>query len=70
MRINQNTMAMNAHRNLSGTQNSLGKSLEKLSSGFRINRAAAMGDGLVEQREAIAHRAFGGTGDHGHVLTG
>ncbi|WP_108664230.1 flagellin [Euzebya rosea] len=47
MRINQNTMAMNAHRNLSGTQNSLGKSLEKLSSGFRINRAGDDAAGLV-----------------------
>ncbi|MFT5563562.1 MAG: flagellin, partial [Myxococcota bacterium] len=40
MRINQNPMAFNAYRNLSDTGNSLGKSLEKLSSGFRINRAA------------------------------
>ena len=40
-------MAMNAHRNLSGTQNSLGKSLEKLSSGFRINRAGDDAAGLV-----------------------
>ena len=47
MRINQNTMAMNAHRNLSSTQNSLGKSLEKLSSGFRINRAGDDAAGLV-----------------------
>ena len=47
MRINQNTMAMKAHRNLSGTQNSLGKSLEKLSSGFRINRAGDDAAGLV-----------------------
>ena len=47
MRINQNTMAMNAHRNLSGTQNSLGKSLEKLSSGFRINRAGDDAAGLA-----------------------
>jgi flagellin-like hook-associated protein FlgL len=40
MRINQNVMANNASRNLAGTSVQLGKSLEKLSSGFRINRAA------------------------------
>ena len=47
MRINQNTMANNAYRNLSTTNMSLGKSLEKLSSGFRINRAADDAAGLV-----------------------
>jgi flagellin len=48
MRINQNPMAFNAYRNLSDTGNSLGKSLEKLSSGFRINRAADDASGLVK----------------------
>lgn len=48
MRINQNIMAFNAYRNLSGTQNQLGKSLEKLSSGYRINRAADDAAGLVK----------------------
>ena len=48
MRINQNSMAFNAYRNLSDTGNSLGKSLEKLSSGFRINRAADDAAGLVK----------------------
>jgi len=47
MRINQNVMANNAFRNLSTTNMSLGKSLEKLSSGFRINRAADDAAGLV-----------------------
>jgi len=47
MRINQNTMATNAARNLSNTGVQLGKSLEKLSSGFRINRAADDAAGLV-----------------------
>ncbi|GIU85787.1 MAG: flagellin [Acidimicrobiia bacterium] len=47
MRINQNIMAFNAYRNLSGTSGLLGKSLEKLSSGFRINRAADDASGLV-----------------------
>ena len=47
MRINQNIMAFNAYRNLSTTTTSLGKSLEKLSSGYRINRAADDAAGLV-----------------------
>ena len=38
--INQNIAAVNSYRNLSNTQNDLSKSLEKLSSGFRINRSA------------------------------
>jgi flagellin len=47
MRINNNIMAFNAQRNLSTSANSIGKSLEKLSSGFRINRAADDAAGLV-----------------------
>lgn len=47
MRINQNIMALNAYRNLDNTQNMLAKSLEKLSSGYRINRAADDASGLV-----------------------
>src|SRR4029079_15575538 len=47
MRINQNIMAFNAYRNLTSTGGMLGKSLEKLSSGFRINRAADDASGLV-----------------------
>lgn len=47
MRINSNSMAINAYRNLSTNNMSLGKSLEKLSSGFRINRAADDAAGLV-----------------------
>ena len=30
---------------------------------FRRDLAAAMGDGLVQQRETVTHRAFGGAGD-------
>ncbi len=45
--INQNIQAFNAYRNLSVTQNDLSKSLEKLSSGFRINRAADDAAGLA-----------------------
>ncbi|MBK8189305.1 MAG: flagellin [Vampirovibrionales bacterium] len=44
--INTNTMAMNAQRNLSVNNTALSKSLEKLSSGFRINRGADDAAGL------------------------
>src|SRR3954462_8736180 len=47
IRINQNVMAMNAYRNLSSSEGALSKSLERLSSGFRINRAADDAAGLV-----------------------
>ena len=47
MRINQNIMAFNAYRNLAATQDGMAKSLEKLSSGYRINRAADDASGLV-----------------------
>jgi flagellin len=47
MRINQNPMAVNANRNLAATTVNLGKSLEKLSSGYRINRASDDAAGLV-----------------------
>ncbi|MDH3249888.1 MAG: flagellin [Acidimicrobiia bacterium] len=48
MRINSNPAAVNAYRNLTSTNVGLGKSLEKLSSGFRINRAADDAAGLVK----------------------
>jgi flagellin len=47
LRINQNIAAMNAYRNLSVTDGQMAKSLEKLSSGFRINRAADDAAGLA-----------------------
>jgi flagellin len=46
LRINQNISAMNSYRNLSNTQDSLSSSLEKLSSGYRINKAADDAAGL------------------------
>jgi flagellin len=46
LRINQNIAAMNSYRNLSVTEGQMGKSLEKLSSGYRINRAADDAAGL------------------------
>jgi len=45
--INNNVAAFNAYRNLSVTQGSVSSSLEKLSSGLRINRAADDAAGLA-----------------------
>ena len=47
MRINNNIMAFNAQRNLGASASSMGKAIEKLSSGLRINRAADDASGLV-----------------------
>jgi flagellin len=47
LRINHNIAALNAHRNLTNTTNELSKSMEKLSSGYRINRASDDPAGLV-----------------------
>jgi flagellin len=47
LRVNQNIAAFNAYRNLSITDGQMAKSLEKLSSGFRINRAADDAAGLA-----------------------
>jgi flagellin len=47
MQINTNLAANNTYRNLNATQNDLSKSLEKLSSGLRINRAADDAAGLA-----------------------
>jgi flagellin len=51
LRINNNIDGFNAHRNLSSTAVKMAKSMEKLSSGFRINRAAddAAGLGISER---------------------
>jgi len=47
MRINNNIMAMNAHRQLGVNQANSSKSMEKLSSGMRINRAGDDAAGLA-----------------------
>lgn len=47
MRINNNLMAMNTHRQLGINTASGAKSIEKLSSGFRINRAGDDAAGLA-----------------------
>lgn len=51
LRINQNVSAMNTHRQLVKTDKALSSSLERLSSGMRINRAADDSAGLaISQR--------------------
>lgn len=47
MRINNNIMAMNTHRQLNVGQNNGAKSMERLSSGLRINRAGDDAAGLA-----------------------
>ncbi len=47
MRINHNVASLNAWRNMLATDSALGKSLERLSSGFRINRASDDAAGLA-----------------------
>ena len=47
MRIQHNIMAMNAYRNLGMNNSKLSKNLEKLSSGYRINRAGDDAAGLA-----------------------
>lgn len=46
LRINTNIAAFNTHRNLSQTEANISSSLEKLSSGLRINRASDDATGL------------------------
>jgi len=47
LRIQNNIEAFNAHRQLTTTSDALAKSMEKLSSGYRINRAADDSAGLA-----------------------
>ncbi len=51
LRINNNVAALNAYRNLTASGTSMAKSLEKLSSGFRVNRAADDAAGLVKSEK-------------------
>src|SRR5918993_302499 len=68
LRINNNVEAFNAHRQLQATSSQMAKSMEKLSSGQRINKAAddaaglAISDHLGSQIERIGTSAeFNGT---------
>ena len=47
LRIQNNVEAFNAHRQLTGTATQAAKSMEKLSRGYRINRAADDAAGLA-----------------------
>ena len=47
LRIQNNIEAFNAHRNLVSTEMNVSRSMERLSSGFRINRAADDSAGLA-----------------------
>ena len=47
LRIQNNVEAFNAHRQLVGTSGKLAKSMERLASGYRINRAADDAAGLA-----------------------
>src|SRR4051794_9978000 len=47
LRIQNNIEAFNAHRNLVATSDKLSRSMERLSSGYRINRAADDSAGLA-----------------------
>src|SRR4051794_38338583 len=47
LRVNTNIAAMNAYRNLTVSQGQMDSSLQKLSSGYRINSAADDAAGLV-----------------------
>jgi flagellin len=47
MRIQHNITAMNSYRNLSANQSRLNKNLEKLSTGYKVNRAADDAAGLA-----------------------
>jgi flagellin len=47
LRIQNNVEAFNAHRNLAATSSKAARSMEKLSSGFRVNRAADDAAGLA-----------------------
>jgi flagellin len=58
LRVNTNIAAMNAYRNLTVTDGADNKSLEKLSSGLRINRAADDAAGLVNS-EALRSQVGG-----------
>ena len=47
MRIQHNISALNTHRNLTFNNTSASKNLEKLSSGYKINRAGDDAAGLA-----------------------
>ena len=57
MRINNNISALNTHRNMAVNSNGAAKSMEKLSSGLRINRAGDDAAGLAVSEKMRAQIA-------------
>ncbi len=53
--VNTNLLSLNAQRNLKSTQNSLGTSVERLSSGLRINSAKDDAAGMAISMKLSAH---------------
>ena len=69
MRIQHNIMALNSHRQLGLANDAIGKSLEKLSSGFRINRAGDDAAGLaISEKMRAKIKPYGRTGNQGFQL--
>jgi flagellin len=60
LRIQNNVEAFNAHRNLTAVSTKASKAMEKLSSGYRINRAADDAAGLAISEKMRAQ--IGGIG--------
>jgi flagellin len=62
LRIQNNVEALGAHRNLTATAGHIAKSMERLSSGYRINRAADDAAGLaISERMRSQIRGLGQT---------
>src|ERR671916_344199 len=60
LRIQSNVEALGAHRNLQDTSSKIAKSMERLSSGYRINRAADDAAGLaISERMRSQIRGLG-----------
>ncbi|MFH2132329.1 MAG: flagellin [bacterium] len=57
LRINHNTSAINSHRNLQANQASMAKTLERLSSGLKVNRASEGPAALVISEQMRAQIA-------------
>ncbi len=53
--VNTNLFSLNAQRNVKNTQNSLGRSVERLSSGLRINSAKDDAAGMAISMKLSAH---------------
>ena len=71
MRIQHNIMAMSAYRNYSKNTSALSKNLEKLSSGYKINRAGDDAAGLAISEKMRAQITGGRcVADSAHTFPG